>query len=347
MNITKTPEFSWSCSRSQVFNTCRRSYWYQYYGGHNGWLDNADINARTIYKYRNVTNLNLVLGQAIHEVMKKTVTFKDDDYSAQNVKDWVKGYLHDTCVKGADTLAWDAKPNRNPALQEVLYWGGFKSDQTKKVVDYVNKKLDNFGDAFKNTKTYKEIKAGRMKELVEADENMNNDKFGSEVFTYTNIQGVERAVKIWAKVDLLYIRDDGKYIIADWKTESKDVYVKEEFTDDAYFQLLVYAWYVFKKYHVSFKDIIVRRENVVTGTTFESVAPTLSTVSKTLQRIAAEIEDMSDYVINKDVANNVSRPKEDYAMISDNGACSQCEKCKFRALCFGLEQATQPSENIA
>ena len=348
MNITKTPEFSWSCSRSQIFNTCRRSYWYQYYGGHNGWLDNPDITAHTIYKYRNVTNFNLVVGQGIHEVMKKAVTFKDDDYSGQDVKKWMKNYLHEACVKGSNMAAWDSKPNRNPMLQEFLYWGGFKSDKSQKVIDYVNKKLDNFGEMFKTTTTYQEIKAGRMKELIEADENMNNNnKYGSEILTFTNKHGQELSVKIWAKIDLLYIRDDGKYIITDWKTESKDAFVKEDSNDDAYFQLLVYAWYVLKKYHVSLKNIILRRENVVTGTTFESTAPSLATVSKALQRITTEVDAMSEYVVDKDIANNVSHAKESYGMISEDGHCSQCEKCKFRALCFGLDSTVAPAENIA
>lgn len=233
-------------------------------------------------------------------------------------------------------------------LQEFLYWGGFKSDKSQKVIDYVNKKLDNFGEMFKTTTTYQEIKAGRMKELIEADENMNNNnKYGSEILTFTNKHGQELSVKIWAKIDLLYIRDDGKYIITDWKTESKDAFVKEDSNDDAYFQLLVYAWYVLKKYHVSLKNIILRRENVVTGTTFESAAPSLATVSKALQRITAEVDAMSEYVVDKDIANNVSHAKESYGMISEDGHCSQCEKCKFRALCFGLDSTVAPAENIA
>ena len=35
------PQWSWSFSRQQAFESCRRMYYYQYCGSHNGWERNA------------------------------------------------------------------------------------------------------------------------------------------------------------------------------------------------------------------------------------------------------------------------------------------------------------------
>jgi len=54
MPLTIFPEFSWSFSRYISFNTCRRQYFYRYYGANGGWDNNSERDVRKIYMLKNL-----------------------------------------------------------------------------------------------------------------------------------------------------------------------------------------------------------------------------------------------------------------------------------------------------
>ena len=50
-------EFSWSYSRDNLFQECKREYYYNYYGSWGGWEKNkADEITRTLYVLKNLQN---------------------------------------------------------------------------------------------------------------------------------------------------------------------------------------------------------------------------------------------------------------------------------------------------
>ena len=51
--IRPYPEFSWSISRQRKLDQCPRGYFYTYYLGWNGWLDDAPTEARVAYRLGN------------------------------------------------------------------------------------------------------------------------------------------------------------------------------------------------------------------------------------------------------------------------------------------------------
>lgn len=60
--ITPYPEFSWSISRQRLLDQCPRAYFCSYYLSHNGWMDEADADARTAYRLKQLCSLDTELG---------------------------------------------------------------------------------------------------------------------------------------------------------------------------------------------------------------------------------------------------------------------------------------------
>ena len=65
--IKPHPEFAWSISRQRKLDQCPRGYFFTYYAGWNGWLDEAPEEARTAYRLGKLTSLDALLGQQIDE----------------------------------------------------------------------------------------------------------------------------------------------------------------------------------------------------------------------------------------------------------------------------------------
>ena len=59
------PEFSWSISRQRKLDQCPRGYFYTYYLGWNGWLEDAPTETRVAYRLGKLTSLDALLGQQI------------------------------------------------------------------------------------------------------------------------------------------------------------------------------------------------------------------------------------------------------------------------------------------
>ena len=63
--IKPYPEFSWSISRQRKLDQCPRGYFYTYYLGWNGWMDDAPTETRVAYRLGKLTSLDALLGQQI------------------------------------------------------------------------------------------------------------------------------------------------------------------------------------------------------------------------------------------------------------------------------------------
>ena len=66
-------EFSWSKSRDEIFRTCPRQYYFNYYAFWGGWQQNADERTKQIYILKNLKNRYLWKGDHIHRCIKHTL----------------------------------------------------------------------------------------------------------------------------------------------------------------------------------------------------------------------------------------------------------------------------------
>ena len=67
------PQWSWSFSRLQTFEACKRVYYYHYYASHNGWERNAPSLAAAAYRLKKLTNLYTALGGTVHQTAQLAV----------------------------------------------------------------------------------------------------------------------------------------------------------------------------------------------------------------------------------------------------------------------------------
>src|SRR4026209_3054187 len=60
-------EFSWSRTRDNAFQECRRRYYYQYYGAWGGWDADSDPLVRRLYVLKQLATRQMWAGRPVHE----------------------------------------------------------------------------------------------------------------------------------------------------------------------------------------------------------------------------------------------------------------------------------------
>ena len=127
------------------------------------------------------------------------------------------------------------------------------------------------------------------------------------------------SLKVYSKIDLLYKSPDGYYVIVDWKTGRPSEDDKE--------QLLVYAWYVMKKYDIHYSRIKGRVEYLLEGHSEEIIFK-----SEDIEYIKAKVDNdlkIINYYLD-DISLN--KPKEK-SVFEKTQKSYKCGQCKFRLLC--------------
>ena len=66
-------EFSWSFSRHSTFKTCKRKYYYSYYGSWEGWNKDAEELNQKLYMLKNMTSLPMLAGSIVHDEVERTL----------------------------------------------------------------------------------------------------------------------------------------------------------------------------------------------------------------------------------------------------------------------------------
>jgi len=66
-------EFSWSKSRDEIFQTCPRQYYFNYYGYWGGWEKGSPERIRQIYLLKNLKNRFMWTGEKVHDCIKHTL----------------------------------------------------------------------------------------------------------------------------------------------------------------------------------------------------------------------------------------------------------------------------------
>jgi len=64
-------ELSWSPSRAKTFESCRRQYYYQYYGSWRGWERNAPAFKQALYRLKQMKSLEVFAGIVVHDTLEQ------------------------------------------------------------------------------------------------------------------------------------------------------------------------------------------------------------------------------------------------------------------------------------
>lgn len=297
------PEWSWSLSRDQMFHTCKRQYFYHYYASHGGWLLSAPPEAQTAYRLKKLTNLYLVLGDAVHAAAQKLITLREQNGAyptKEQIITYIRGALNTAYQDSKKKAEWWGYPKQYTMLHEMYYEGQLPRER----VEAVGNRIAVCAEHLLTSESWREIRDTANLTILEV-EKLNdfivNDK------------------KIYVKLDALYRRDDGTYVIADWKT-GRVAEKNEE-------QLRLYALYLHEYYGVPLTHIEVRTEYLLDGFCMRSVL-TEDDVDIIRHKISASVQSMESYL--DDTYYNRPLPLERFA---GAGEAKICEMCNFRQVC--------------
>lgn len=297
------PQWSWSFSRLQVFESCRRMYYYQYYASHNGWERDAPPLAAAAYRLKKLTNLFTALGDAVHQAAQlavERVALHRPLPDAAELEECIRRKMRSVwqwSVSGREQFL--QRPNQVPMLHEFYYGRG----PSQELVDLINDRINRCAQGLAGACTLHELAEGQG-ELVSCEQ-----------FNTFDLEGTQ----VYAVPDLICRRPAGGLLIVDWKTGRQEDHNLE--------QVALYGLYAHEKLGVLPEDITVRLEYLDAGAVSQ-VALSADTLEAVRARAAESMAEMRSYLENVEL--NRAKPREEFPTTENR---SQCLRCNFLELC--------------
>lgn len=297
------PELSWSHSRDLLFQECQRKYYYQYYAAHNGWLRDAHPEAQTAYRLKQLSNLYLTFGDAIHQIAHMYIQMwqqKNHLYSASELHDKLRNLLNRAFLDSRDVEQWRVAPKRRTMLHEMYYYNHLPDKTVAVIKDRMNICMDHL------------LKSESLNELIHTP--------GHEIIEMEQLNDIYLDnIKIYVKLDLLYRHADGRFIIVDWKTGKEDERIEE--------QLHLYAYYLHHERHLPLDKIEIRTEYLLSGNC-ERTTVTEADLEQLEMKIYNSMDGMRDHLEN--VEQNQPKPAAEFTGTANTYIC---QTCNFREIC--------------
>ncbi len=302
--IKPYPEFSWSNSRHKTFTECKKKYYFHYYLSHNGWLFQSDEVNKQTYRLKNIKNLPIALGEAIHDIIHdqlKAHLAGEPLFSEQHLKQTCKNELNQAFIDSKKHYDdWRMKPKKFNMLHEIYYDNELNPDDIDKIKEKIEVCINNL----LNCKSYNEILANENLYVLEAEE--------LKAFYFDDI-------KIYVVLDFVF-RDrlSGKWVIVDWKTGNENRSDRD--------QLALYALYLMDKFKIKLENIEIRNEYLQSGKT---VTYTLNEedIIEAKNLIVNSSDEMQTYLHDRSLNKPLS---EDHFVETFSFRCKSCnfkEKC--------------------
>ena len=300
--IKPYPEFAWSISRQRKLDQCPRAYFYSYYLGWNGWLDDAPTETRTAYRLGKLTSLDALLGQQIdvraRELEADARTGRDLP-SAEDLELRTRVVLRQVWTRSRNgRVAFEQRPNKVTMLRSL-----YMDQDTQPETDRLNQKAGPSMRGLLATSHWKRLRACGVDGCVEVPD------FAS--FQYDG-------VKVFAAPDLTYVHDGVLHII-DWKTGRAD--------DTQPTQVLLQMWWALEA-HPQLEGLEIRGclEYVAAGQTqpVEAVASFREQASETVLAGVAQMR-----ALQADPEQNI--PLEMAAF--ERRESGLCRGCNFGPVC--------------
>ncbi|HTX69124.1 MAG TPA: PD-(D/E)XK nuclease family protein [Thermoleophilia bacterium] len=221
--IRPYPEFGWSISRQRKLDQCPRAYFFQYYLGWNGWLDDAPAEARVAYRLGKLTSLDALLGQQVDvqaRELEAAARAGEALAAADELEARTREALRRLWTQSRDgRAAFEARPSRVTMLRS-LYLG----QDTQPETDRVNEKAGPSMQGLLATAHWERLRAAGTEGGVEVPD-----------FAHFFWEGA----KVFAAPDLAYVHDGALHVV-DWKTGRED--------DTQPDQVLLQMWWALETY---------------------------------------------------------------------------------------------------
>ena len=288
-------EFSWSRSRDNTFQECRRRYFYHYYGSWGGWDSDATPDIRRLYVLKQLGSRQMWGGRVVHDAVEMALHVYRDGRDVP-----VEPFVADVVerMRAEWRSSRDGRYRESPktvALFEHEYGVPLKREVWQALSRNVTTCLRNF-----------------FRLPLLAAIRKTAPEHWSKVFDF-------EGTAVWIAPDFGFWTDEGRLQLVDWKTGAAD-------PDAAAFQLGCYALYAREVLGVepARVDLLEAnlREPVVTPVRWDDAR-----LERIREQIRLSIRSMKAYLA--DPATNSARI-EDFERTEE---LRLCRWCNFRAVC--------------
>jgi len=306
---TKWTAFSWSYSRYQMFERCKRQYYLNYYGSRDVRKAN-DALVTAVWWLKQVTSLKAWVGTVVHLAAAHAVKayIEDETLSADALIDFAlktfdSGIQASTRGSKTRTAGWVLLYEHLPYSDEQIPTKATKSRITQLI------------ETFIKSEAYRFITSLDPLRIYEVDESFQSFAYNADTIG---------EIQVFAIPDVL-VKDDSEHItIIDWKTGDIT-------REDLRVQAGMYQYYAHERYFVPEDDITVFFSNL--GGSGENVQAAGQSITL-IEMDALMRESISSMVTLLDSTYHNSVRIENFPMTDD---LAVCKSCGFNRACWRHE----------
>jgi len=297
--------FSWSKSRDDIFRSCRRRYFFNYYGSWGGWDPSVDRRTRQIYILKNISSRHIWIGSIVHEFVQQLLDkirygYEVDLYSLLgNLRRTMRQDFERS--ENGNYTRYPKIDGRTYGLFEHEYNVFIPNREWGQIFERAEMCLTNFF----NSDTFRYIKSIGTENWLQMERLQTFDFEGTPVYV---------------KIDFA-LENNGDIFIFDWKTgKVRDVEMD--------IQLACYGLYAQEKWGVPAQKIFCKRYNL-----YLDIVDNCEINDNVLQEAESymrkSISSMKELLYDKD--KNIAI-EDDFEMCSDEKICRDCN---FKKVCPG------------
>jgi hypothetical protein len=299
-------EFSWSKSRHEKFQECRRAYFYAYYGSWGGWEAPAGSLVRELYVLKKLSSRWQWAGQVVHEAIRQMLSrarWTGEMRPLDELLEQTRRRARSQWAVSRDKSYW-REASRIAGLVEHEYGEPVAGAEWKRLYEEV---VERSLRAFYASETFERIRAtppGRWLTVDEVDAWM--------------FEGV----KVWVALDFAFKDERGLVHVLDWKTG------RERAADHV--QLGVYALFARDKWGVAPEEVVGGLVYLQAGAERVEAVVDRQALETCKAEMRHSIAGMRALLV--DPARNLARVDR-FPQLEDREAC---RRCPFRRPCGRL-----------
>ena len=303
-------EFSWSPSRHRMFESCKRQYYFNYYGSWGGWNKHADAQTQLLYRLKKITTVPQLVGAVVHDAISHALRALQvgRPIHPSDIETYAQKVFHQHLLV-SKKQRWRYSASQYTNLFEHYYNEPFTETDQNKSANHISTSLN----AFFASDAYATLQSARPEDYLTVE------KLTSFVLADT---------KIWVVLDVAIRRNKSVYIF-DWKTG------RERQADRH--QLAVYALYATSQWGVALSNLQLQDIYLQTNTeqtldlSPDDLDQTRIFVTESVQKMRALLNDPEQNTASQDT----------FPMTTNTHLCTTCP---FKAVCYPNDRpATQPT----
>lgn len=308
-----THEFAWSASRARGFGECKRTHYYQYYGGWLGWDRDEPEERQQIYRLGKLQRMHMLAGNVVHSCVARYFREKPQrEMDAGELSEIGVEMLRARFRESQEGL-WRRSASKYTHLAEHHYEEDVVRNRAA-VAEYGGRFVERIRDSiqgFFESPDLAWLREAAPDSYVHVEKENSFDTFDFE------------GTKVFGIPDFAIQDGRGLVHLYDWKTGRPN-------EENDSFQLHVYALYADTEWQVPVERF--RAYDAYLGS--REVVPceiSEKSLDEARARIRASIQAMRELHFNADEGMGSAAPFP--RIPADSPEVRTCRSCRFRELC--------------